>query len=177
MSPLIEQIIYGFYVGDLGEMIIAQSDLGLCWLGFVQEGGDRAGSFAQLKARFPEAALMQSDAVADNLGRRLVRAWQDGRERAVEVDLRGTDFQVEVWNALRDVGRGYVCSYSEVADMVMRPKAVRAVGRAVACNPVSVIVPCHRVVQKSGRIGQYAWGEDLKRSLLIAEGVAETLLQ
>ena len=109
--------------------------------------------------------------MADNLARRVLRAWEDGRESSIEVDLRGTDFQVHVWNALREIGRGYVCAYSEIAEMINRPDAVRAVGTAVGDNPVSIIVPCHRVVQKDGKLGNYGWGVELKKKLLIKEGV------
>ncbi|MCK5375175.1 MAG: methylated-DNA--[protein]-cysteine S-methyltransferase [Alphaproteobacteria bacterium] len=176
MNPLIERIIYGFYVSDLGEILIAQTDIGVCWLGFVLDGQKRSDAVAHFKHKFPKASLLQNDTVAENLGRRVVRAWQAGRESAIDVDLRGTDFQVEVWRALRDIGRGYICSYSEVADMVMRPDAVRAVGSAIAANTVSIIVPCHRVVQKSGQLGNYAWGAILKEKLLLEEGVPRALI-
>ena len=176
MNPLIEKIIYGFYVSDLGEILIAQTGRGVCWLVFVQEGQNHSDVALRLKHKFPKASLLQNDTVAEDLGRRTVRAWQDGRELSIDVDLRGTDFQVQVWQALRDIGRGYICSYSEVADMVERPDAVRAVGSAIGANPVSIIIPCHRVIQKSGQLGNYSWGAALKKRLLLEEGVAQELI-
>ncbi len=176
MSVLVERIIYGFHECDFGEMSIAQTDRGICWLGFVQEGQTYRSVSADLKQRFNGSSLLRSDTVADNLGRRVMRAWEDGREGNIDVDLRGTDFQIDVWNALRDIGRGYVCSYSEVAEMINRPKAVRAVGSAVADNPVSIVVPCHRVIKKTGEIGNYGWGVDMKRKLLLKEGVSKEYL-
>jgi len=176
VSVLVERIIYGFYVCDFGEMVIAQTDRGICWLGFVLEGQTHSDVVAQLKQKFQGSSLLQNDTVADNLGRRVLRAWDDGREGGMEVDLRGTDFQIEVWRALMDIGRGFVCAYSEIAEMVNRPDAVRAVGSAIGANPVSIIVPCHRVIQKNGRIGNYAWGVDIKRRLLLAEGVSREKL-
>ena len=171
IAMLVERIIYGFYLCNLGEMVIAHTDKGICRLGFVLEGQKQNDILAQLKKKFPDSSLLQSNTVADNLGRRALRAWEDGREASLEVDFRGTDFQIEVWNALREIGRGYVCAYSEIAEMINRPEAVRAVGLALAENPVSIIVPCHRVIQKSGRLGNYTWGADMKRRLLQKEGV------
>lgn len=176
MSGLVERIIYGFHACDFGEMSIAQTDRGICWLGFVQNGRTHKNVLADLNQRFCGSLLLRNDTVADNLGRRVMRAWEDGRERSIEVDLRGTDFQIDVWHALMEIGRGYVCAYSEIAEMINRPDAVRAVGTAVGANPVSIIVPCHRVIQKSGHIGNYAWGVEMKRYLLTKEGVSKDYL-
>jgi O-6-methylguanine DNA methyltransferase len=176
VSVLVERIIYGFHVCDLGEMSIAQTDRGICWLGFVQDGRTHIEVLADLKQRFYGSSLLRNDTVADNLGRRVIRTWEDGRERSIEVDLRGTDFQIAVWRALMDIGRGYVCAYSEIAEMINRPDAVRAVGTAVGVNPVSIVVPCHRVIQKNGKIGNYGWGVDMKRRLLTKEGVPKVHL-
>ena len=173
MSVLVERIIYGFHTCDLGEISIAQTDKGICWLGFVLEGQTHKNILADLKQRFDGLSFLRSDSVADSLGPSVMRAWEDGRERAIEVDLRGTDFQVDVWKALREIGRGYVCAYSEIAEMINRPKAVRAVGIAIGENPVSIIVPCHRVIKKTGEIGNYGWGVDIKRRLLTKEGVSK----
>jgi len=176
VSPLIERIIYGFYTSSLGEMIIAQTDRGICWLSFVLDGETSGEALALMKHKFMGASLLRNDTVAEDLGRRVVRAWHDEREQSIDVDLRGTEFQKAVWLALRQIGRGYVCSYSEVADMISRPKAVRAVGAAVGANPVSILVPCHRVIQKNGTLGDYAWGKPLKRKLLLEEGVDQSLI-
>lgn len=168
---LTERIIYGFHECNFGEMIIAQSDRGVCRLGFVREGETHKDVQAQLQDKFPNSSFLQNNTVADNLGRRVLRAWNDGRECNLDIDLRGSDFQLSVWNALLDIGRGYVCSYSEVAQMIGKPDAVRAVASAVGANPVSIIVPCHRVIQKSGKLGEYVWGEELKKTLLLKEGI------
>lgn len=173
---LVDKIIYGFYTSEFGEMCVAQTDRGLCWFGFVRDGQSYGDIQAFLKQKFSEFSLFRNDAVADNSGRKVMRAWHEGQEHSVEVAFYGTDFQIEVWRTLRDIGRGYVCSYSEIAQMILKPKAVRAVGAAVGANPVSIIVPCHRIVPKSGTLGNYGWGPSLKKKLLLAEGVSETLL-
>ncbi len=173
MSVLVERIIYGFHTCDFGKISIAQTDRGICWLGFVLDGQTHKHVSADLKQRFEGSSLLRSDTVADDIGRQAMRAWEDGRELSVEVDLRGTDFQIDVWKAIREIGRGYVCAYSEIAEMINRPKAVRAVGSAVGDNPVSIIVPCHRVIKKTGEMGNYGWGVDIKRQLLTKEGVSK----
>lgn len=89
----------------------------------------------------------------------------------VPVLLRGTNFQMKVWEGLSKVPYGETISYSALASEIGRPEAVRAVANAVAKNPVAIIIPCHRVITKGGKLGGFAWGTDLKRELLKIEGV------
>lgn len=97
------------------------------------------------------------------------------REFKVQVDLRGTPFQVEVWKALRGIRYGEVQTYRQIAGEIGRPRAVRAVGAANGANPVPIVVPCHRVVGSNGSLVGYAGGLDLKRILLEMEGRSKTL--
>lgn len=172
-----ERVIYGFYESELGTMLVAKTEVGICWVGFVREGEQKIDAVEALKKRFPKISLLQNDSVGDNLGRSIMRAWESDREKELDLDLRGTEFQKEVWLALMSVAKGFVCSYSEVAEIVNRPDAVRAVGTAVGANPVSLIVPCHRVIQKGGRLGSYAWGSELKEKILLQEGVSKDLIK
>lgn len=89
----------------------------------------------------------------------------------IPLDLRGTDFQISVWQALLKIPKGQVVSYGDVANDIGSPNASRAVGTAVGENPVSLVVPCHRVVQASGKLGNYGWGVGLKEKILKAEGL------
>lgn len=163
-----EEIIYGFYDSAIGEMVLAQSDLGLCWLGFMVEGY-KGNGFERMKRHFPDAEFTRDDLLIAALGDRVMDAWCAGREADIHLDLRGTEFQLSVWQALLNIKRGDVCSYGEIANDIGRNKAARAVGSAVGSNPVSLIVPCHRVVQQSGQLGNYGWGVDLKHQLLAEE--------
>ena len=107
------------------------------------------------------------------LAKRL-RAYFDGDLDAladVDVDLRGTAFQRDVWNALRAIPAGETVSYRDIAEAVGRPEATRAVGNAVGSNPVAIVVPCHRVIRASGGLGGFGGGLDRKRWLLAHEGV------
>lgn len=166
-----EQITYGFFQSPFGEMVIGSSDNGLCWLGFMVEGRKGDG-LTRMKAHFEGAEFIHDDQEIHDIGQVVMRAWEKGEETDIPVDLRGTTFQKSVWQSLLDIRRGEVKSYGDIANDLGMPKAARAVGSAVGENPVSLIVPCHRVLQKSGNVGHYGWGSDMKRQMLIEEGVA-----
>lgn len=164
------QITYGFYPSTFGEMVIAQSERGLCWLGFMVDGY-KGNGFDRMAKHFPDTPLARDDAAIKPLGDEVIKAWANGTEKDIQIDLKGTAFQRSVWAALLDIPRGAVKSYGDVANDIGKPKASRAVGSAVGENPVSLIVPCHRVLQKSGAVGNYGWGVDIKRQILRAEGL------
>lgn len=164
------KIRYGFYHSPLGEMIIAQSEVGLCWLGFMVQGRKGNGHVRMIE-HFSGAEFVQDDAKIAALGDELMDVWRKGDEASVCVDLHGTEFQKSVWRALLCISRGQVMSYSDLACEIGNPRAVRAVASAVGNNPVSLILPCHRVLPKSGELGKYGWGTDIKRRILQAEGL------
>ncbi len=129
----------------------------------------KGDGYSRMLKHFPDAQFIKSN--LDELGDKIIKAWEQGRERDINLDLRGTKFQISVWKELLNINKGRVKSYGDLAKMVGKPKAARAVGSAVGQNPVSLIVPCHRIIQKSGKIGNYGWGVELKRQILDAEGV------
>lgn len=165
-----EKITYGLHDTSLGQIIVAQSCKGLCWLGFMVKGYKGDG-FTRMKEFFPNSELMRDDELTKNLVTEIIKAWDQDTLNEIELDLRGTQFQRDVWQALLNIPKGQVISYGDVANDIGRPKASRAVGSAVGENPVSLIVPCHRVVQSSGKLGNYGWGIDLKEKILHLEGV------
>ena len=170
MKKSAEQITYGMHDTPFGPAVIAQSDKGLCWLGFMVKGYKGDG-FERLRGFYPNADLVHDDTATAPLMAQILDAWERDALRDIPLDLRGTDFQLSVWDALLDIRKGDVESYGDIAAKIDRPKASRAVGSAVGSNPVSLIVPCHRVVQGSGKIGNYGWGCEIKRALLAAENV------
>ena len=150
----------------LGPLLIAATDRGICRLTF---GEDESA----LRRRFPNADIREDDGT--------IRPWVDGALKAivapaeapeVPIDVRGTAFQEAVWSELRKIPLGETRSYADIAAAVGQPGAVRAVGTANGSNPVSVIVPCHRVIRSDGSLGGYGGGLDNKKKLLEAEGVA-----
>lgn len=162
------KILYGFYNAEIGQLVLGKTGAGLCWVGFMVDGY-KGNGLERMFAHFKDAEFVHDDAAVQILGAKIINAWKAGTESAFEYDLRGTAFQKKVWKALLDIRKGDKKSYQDIANDIGSPKAVRAVGTAVGSNPVSLLVPCHRVVQKSGALGNYGWGVDLKRELLSRE--------
>lgn len=131
----------------------------LCGFGFAAQA-TRESTFEDFKTRWPEARYCRAPDMPRSWAARVLRA------EAVPLLLIGTPFQLCVWRALRDVGPGQLTTYSDIAHKIGAPKAVRAVGTAVGRNPISIAVPCHRVLRKDGHIGGYHWGPALKERLL-----------
>lgn len=156
-------IYYDYVESPFGEALVMGTDRGLCGLGFTAETS-REEALADLKARWPKANFI---ADADPL-----RAWVDaafGLSGQADLHLIGAPFQIKVWEALLRIPSGHVTSYSEIAQSIQNPKAVRAVGTAVGRNPVSWLIPCHRALRKGGALGGYHWGLPVKRAMLAFE--------
>lgn len=151
---------------SLGPMLVAATRKGVC---AVRLGPVRH-VVRELAAEFPKASLVWADPTADDAAEHILRHLE-GRERELHlpIDVKATAFQARVWKILRSIPYGETRSYGEVARAIGRPRAVRAVGRAVATNPIAIVTPCHRVVQKDGRLGGYRWGVERKRKLLEQE--------
>jgi AraC family transcriptional regulator of adaptative response/methylated-DNA-[protein]-cysteine methyltransferase len=166
-----EQIGYTTARTPFGWMVVGATARGLCWLALGSTSAEAEGS---LREEFPLATLKRDPSLSSMVEMALssVRDGSDlGRNHAgVEsLDLRGTVFQLRVWQALRQIPRGETRSYSQLARDLGNPNATRAVARACATNRVSVLVPCHRVVGASGSLTGYRWGVERKRQLLEAE--------
>ncbi len=147
----------------LGSMLVAATDKGICRLAFNETGED-------LARRFPEAELVEGGEGFSALLEQVLAAVEVPALAAhVPLDVRGTAFQEAVWQALRRIPPGETRSYAQIAAMVGKPAASRAVGSANGANPVAVLVPCHRVVRSDGSLGGYAYGLEIKRALLERE--------
>ncbi|MGE0827895.1 MAG: methylated-DNA--[protein]-cysteine S-methyltransferase [Hyphomonadaceae bacterium] len=160
-------IEYAFADSGIGLVLAAKSTAGLCALLI---GANREELRADLRARFPDAALHEG-AGAAALARE-ARAFIDGHKDdwRPALDARGTDFQHRVWAALRDIPKGKTASYADIAKAIGAPSAARAVARACAANPIAILIPCHRVVKGDGGLSGYRWGVARKQALLAAEG-------
>jgi len=156
-------ISYGYHDSPFGECLAGATDRGLCWLSFVNAGGRRA-ALAALRAHWHGAVIVDE-------GRAVAPAMKQvfGRTRRTEplpLFLKGTNFQVKVWEGLLRVPAGTLTTYQDLARRIDEPRAVRAVGTAVAHNPISYVIPCHRVIRASGQFGEYRWGADRKQAIL-----------
>jgi AraC family transcriptional regulator of adaptative response/methylated-DNA-[protein]-cysteine methyltransferase len=150
----------------LGFVAVARTERGLA-AAFIGDHDEQLAS--SIEARFTGAVRTEPD----ELTRRVVDAVDNATDDAsIPVDPAGTDFQKSVWRALRDIPAGATVTYSELASRIGRPRSVRAVAAACAANPIAVIVPCHRVIGKDGKLTGYAWGLEKKRLLLGRETVA-----
>ena len=157
-------IRYGFQPTPFGEALLAVTDRGICGLAFVQNG-DQAQVLADLYERWPQAEFHADQAETEQAARQIFPANGDQR-RAVKLLMKGTPFQLKVWQALLDIPQGALVSYHDVAERIGQPQAARAVGRAVACNPIGFVIPCHRVIRKVGMVDGYHWGTTRKRAII-----------
>lgn len=163
-----EVIHYEILDTSLGRLLVAVSERGVCEASF---GDDDIALLAAAVRRFPDADLELADERAHALALAFVAAVEHPSAPAdVPLDLRGTPFQLAVWNALTEIPAGSTLSYGELARSIGRPTAVRAVAQACGANPVGVVVPCHRVIGADGSLTGYASGIDWKRTLLEREG-------
>ena len=150
-----------------GPLLLGATDQGVCFLGF---GEARDALEGDLRARFPQARIEAAPADISELAKRAIAFIAEPRAALeLPLDLRGTIFQRRVWEALRGIPLGQTTTYSALAAAMGEPKATRAVARACAQNPVSLSVPCHRVVGKDGDVTGYRWGVARKRALLAGE--------
>ncbi|GAA0711727.1 bifunctional DNA-binding transcriptional regulator/O6-methylguanine-DNA methyltransferase Ada [Dokdonella soli] len=168
-----EGLDISYAIGDtpLGPVCIGATDRGICYLQF---GEDREALLAQLAAEYPQARLAPMTAQAQpafDAWMQALNAHLDGRQPSLDLplDIRGTAFQVRVWNYLRSIPYGEVVSYGEAAAAIDAPRATRALASACAKNRIAVLVPCHRVIRGDGDLGGYRWGIPRKRALIDVE--------
>jgi len=166
-------IRYGIHPSPFGRCLIGLTPRGICFLGFVEDQDSRAAE-ALIHDRWPRAHLVSASEDTAPLVRRIFLPQPARRGlKPLPLLLSGTNFQIKVWEALLHIPSGEVATYQEVARAVGQPKAARAVGSAVGANPVSFLVPCHRVIRKSGIAGDYFWGGTRKRAMLWREAAQE----
>lgn len=157
-------ITYGFHQSPFGEALVATTARGLCALAFVQNE-NRDQLLGELRARWPNADLIESNAATQATARTVF----GGEAGDITLFLKGTNFQIRVWEALLRVPAGRAVTYQDVAESIGRPTAMRAVGAAIGQNPIAYLIPCHRVLRKSGVFGEYHWGAPRKKALLAWE--------
>jgi AraC family transcriptional regulator of adaptative response/methylated-DNA-[protein]-cysteine methyltransferase len=156
---------YGFHPSQFGMAIVIASERGLAGLAFADEGEEIA-ALADMQRRWPLAAYIESFAETAPFAKRIFDSSQWREDQPLRVVLIGTDFEVRVWETLLKIPMGRATTYSDVACKISSPKASRAVGAAVGRNPISFVVPCHRVIGKSGALTGYHWGITRKRAML-----------
>jgi AraC family transcriptional regulator of adaptative response/methylated-DNA-[protein]-cysteine methyltransferase len=163
------QITYGFTDTPFGRALLASTARGLCHLAFVESGAEGA-AVAALAASWPQAPLRRDEGAAAHLAERVwdsPESAADSRAAApLKLAVKGTNFQLKVWQALLELGSAGPTTYAALARAVGLAGGARAVGQAVGANPVAWLIPCHNVLRKDGALGGYHWGEDRKRAML-----------
>jgi AraC family transcriptional regulator of adaptative response/methylated-DNA-[protein]-cysteine methyltransferase len=168
------QINYSFVDSPFGTLIVASTTKGICHMAFADAGNEAA--FADLKEHFPNAGYQQlTDKIQQNAIFIFTQDWD--KLSQIALHLKGTAFQLKVWETLLKVPMGGLTTYSQLAGGVDNPKASRAVGSAVADNPVALLIPCHRVIRSTGEIGQYHWGSPRKKAIIGWEAAKASNLQ
>jgi AraC family transcriptional regulator, regulatory protein of adaptative response / methylated-DNA-[protein]-cysteine methyltransferase len=156
---------YGFHPSPFGTAIVIGSDRGLAGLAFADAGDERAALADQCR-RWPNATYVEDHEGTAELAQRVFDPKMWRQDQPLRVVLIGTDFEVRVWETLLRIPMGRATSYSDIAKSLSNPRASRAVGAAVGRNPVSFVVPCHRVLGKSGALTGYHWGVTRKQAML-----------
>ncbi|MDA8085154.1 MAG: methylated-DNA--[protein]-cysteine S-methyltransferase [Nitrospiraceae bacterium] len=165
-------IIFGIADTPFGKCMIGKSPRGICHLSFIHFD-DEDTALEELRKNWPNARLSQNDTAAMGLARRIFGISAGPRTRpALRVFVRATAFQVRVWRALLQVPPGALVTYGRLAVSIGKPDAARAVGNAVGANQLAYLIPCHRVIRKTGVTGEYRWGRTRKRIILAWESAA-----
>lgn len=155
-------IHYHFSKSPFGDLLIASTPKGICWLAFYEDARQALNS---LKQKFPLAIFTQKqDGLQQNALLVFEQDWTHLSQ--IKLHLKGTEFQLKVWESLLKIPSGGLATYGQMASQVGNPSASRAVGTAIGSNPVAYLIPCHRVIQSSGNLGGYMWGTHRKKAMI-----------
>jgi AraC family transcriptional regulator of adaptative response/methylated-DNA-[protein]-cysteine methyltransferase len=158
-------IRYGFHDCPFGRALILITSEGLAGLAFADHGKEKS-ALADMTSRWPEATYVEDQRATAAYARRIFEAERWQPDQPLKIVFIGTDFEIRVWETILRIPFGKASTYSDIASHIGKPKAARAVGTAVGKNPISFVVPCHRVLEKSGGLGGYHWGLTRKRAIL-----------
>lgn len=155
-------INYSFSSSPFGEILIASTEKGICHMAFFET---KENALIDLQSRFPKANYtLSSDANQQNALGLFLKDWNQPNQ--VRLHLKGTDFQIKVWQCLLEIPMGKLKTYGAIANQIDCPAAARAVGTAIGSNPIAYLIPCHRVIQATGHIGGYMWGTTRKTAII-----------
>jgi AraC family transcriptional regulator, regulatory protein of adaptative response / methylated-DNA-[protein]-cysteine methyltransferase len=156
------EVNYSFAESPFGNILVASTKKGICYMAFADDG---TPAFAAMKKHFPNAHFRQMvDLIQQNALYIFTQDWT--RLNQIKLHLKGTDFQLKVWQTLLKIPLGQLTTYGTIAHEIENPNASRAVGSAIGCNPVAFLIPCHRVIQSTGIFGEYMWGGTRKTAII-----------
>ncbi|UKB82959.1 methylated-DNA--[protein]-cysteine S-methyltransferase [Chryseobacterium sp. MEBOG06] len=155
-------INYSFSESPFGNILVASTEKGICHMAFEN---DKETALGELEKKFPNASFIEKqDALQKNALSIFDKDWT--KLNTIKLHLKGTDFQLKVWESLLTIPMGKLSTYGNLAEKIGNPKASRAVGTAIGSNPVAFLIPCHRVIQSTGHLGGYRWGIDRKQLMM-----------
>lgn len=163
-------IQYSFSESPFGRLILASTGKGICHMAFNTDDDVALGN---LKSKFPNAAFQQNQ---DTLQKNALSIFQNDWSKLSEIKLhlKGTDFQLKVWETLLKIPMGQLTTYGVIAQQIEKPNASRAVGTAIGSNPIAFLIPCHRIIQSTGNFGGYMWGNTRKTAIIGWEAAQNT---
>ncbi len=155
-------ISYGYHITLFGECFIAITARGICGMAFV-DNGSKQNLFNDFVKKWHFARIEKEEVVTEKYIQKIFNSNEKGEYKIL---VQGTQFQLKVWEALLNIPSGRLTTYQGIANKINNPKAVRAVGTAIGENPIAYLIPCHRVIRKEGKLGEYRWGS-IRKKLLV----------
>ncbi|MGI9280685.1 MAG: methylated-DNA--[protein]-cysteine S-methyltransferase [Endozoicomonas sp.] len=161
------EIVYGIHDSPFGFCLVAQTTRGICKLSFFDHEDEQQVVEQELLKEWPNALIHRNDQNTAPVVQQIFS--RNYHQQPLHLILKGTPFQLKVWEALLAIPQGQLCSYQQIADKAGKPSAVRAVASAVARNNIGFLIPCHRVIRGTGEMNQYRWGAERKQALIVHE--------
>jgi AraC family transcriptional regulator of adaptative response/methylated-DNA-[protein]-cysteine methyltransferase len=159
------RIEYGFHQTPFGHCLIGVTDRGICWLSFISSEENPKEELEKMKAHWHNSVFHQNQELTAASVHQIFETQRSANEK-LHVFVKGTNFQVKVWEALLRLPMGTVTTYQGIAQQIHNPKAMQAVGSAVGSNHIAYLIPCHRVIRKDGILGEYRWESARKKSII-----------
>lgn len=157
-------IEYGFHETPFGKCLIGVTARGICWLSFISTDGDPKIELDNMKEHWNNSVFHQEQKKTESIKEQVFSS--SAGDKKLHVFVKGTNFQVKVWEALLRMPIGNVTTYQDIAEKIQNPKALQAVGSAVGSNHIAYLIPCHRVIRKDGVLGEYRWNATRKKSII-----------
>ncbi|MBX2964313.1 MAG: methylated-DNA--[protein]-cysteine S-methyltransferase [Cyclobacteriaceae bacterium] len=160
------QIEYGFHKTPFGNCLIGVTERGICWLSFISLDEDGRHELENMKEHWHNSVFHQDQGLTKSFVESIFHRKGAEAQRKLHLFVKGTNFQIKVWEALLRIPIGDVTTYQQVAEKISNPKAMQAVGSAVGSNHIAYLIPCHRVIRKDGILGEYRWEAIRKKSII-----------
>jgi len=159
------RINYGLHPTRFGDCLLGVTERGVCWLGFIC-GSSNAEAISEMKRHWAGATFARRPDLTAAIAARIFSGLNNGKHSPLSLLLLGTNFQIKVWQALLKIPAGTLVAYETIGGLIGARQSSRAIGSAVGSNPIAYLIPCHRVIQKTGLLGGYRWGETRKQVML-----------